>query len=49
MNGQCVLCPYSGILLRNKKERTAHTHNNMDESQKRYAKKKKADTKIHTV
>ena len=27
------ICPYNGILLKNKKEKPADTSNNMDESQ----------------
>lgn len=41
MDQEIVVHPHSEILLRNKKELTANTCNNMGEFQKHYAKSKK--------
>ena len=47
MNKQNGIYPYNRVLFNHKKERSAHTCHNKDQSPKHYAKGKKSVTKDH--
>lgn len=49
MNEQIVVYTYKGILFSYKKERSADTSYNLDESRKLYVKRKKSDRKGHIL